>query len=198
MKKSEKTRQMLLQKAFELIYVKGYQATSIDEIIATTNVTKGAFFHHFSNKEEMGLALITEYMQSTSEAQMFEQIVAAEHPLEDIYKLMESMLLDSPIMQSKYGCPHHNLIQEMAPVNPNFKAALLEMTDKTQKTLIAILEKAKEKGKVRADVDSKQVSLFIAVGYAGIRNIGKLYDDDDQHYHDYLALLKSYLNGLKP
>jgi TetR/AcrR family transcriptional regulator, transcriptional repressor for nem operon len=51
MKKSAITRQMLLQNAFQLIYVKGYQSTSIDDIIATTHVTKGAFFHHFQNKE---------------------------------------------------------------------------------------------------------------------------------------------------
>jgi hypothetical protein len=43
MKKSAATRLMILQKAFELIYAKGYQTTSIDDIIATTKVTKGAF-----------------------------------------------------------------------------------------------------------------------------------------------------------
>lgn len=36
MKKAETTRLNILQKAFELIYVKGYQTTSIDDIIATT------------------------------------------------------------------------------------------------------------------------------------------------------------------
>lgn len=43
MKKSANTRATILQQAFELIYKKGYQSTSIDEIIATTKVTKGAF-----------------------------------------------------------------------------------------------------------------------------------------------------------
>ncbi len=47
MKKAEVTRLNILQKAFELIYVNGYQTTSIDQIIATTQVTKGAFFYHF-------------------------------------------------------------------------------------------------------------------------------------------------------
>ena len=60
MKKAEATRLMILQKAFELIYVKGYQTTSIDDIIATTKVTKGAFYYHFKTKDEMGLAIINE------------------------------------------------------------------------------------------------------------------------------------------
>lgn len=43
MKKSQATRIDILKKAFQLIYPKGYQATSIDDILATTKVTKGAF-----------------------------------------------------------------------------------------------------------------------------------------------------------
>ncbi len=197
MKKSAITRQMLLQNAFELIYIKGYQATSIDEVIATTNVTKGAFFYHFQNKENMGLALIKEFMQSKIGETMLSPLLTSEDPLENVYNLMHHLLLDSPIMQAKYGCPTHNLIQEMAPINPAFKQALLALNEQTQKMFLSILETAKLKGKIRQNVDCQQVVLFISVGYAGIRNLGKLYDDDT-HYHNYLALLKDYLNGLKP
>lgn len=62
MSKAAETRLTILQKAFYLIYRKGYQATSIDDIIATTQVTKGAFFYHFKSKDEMGLAMIREIM----------------------------------------------------------------------------------------------------------------------------------------
>lgn len=43
MNKAESTRLTILEKAFKLIYEKGYQTTSIDDILATTKVTKGAF-----------------------------------------------------------------------------------------------------------------------------------------------------------
>lgn len=196
MKKSAITRQMLLQKAFELIYIKGYQSTSIDEIIATTKVTKGAFFHHFQNKEEMGLALIKEFMQNTIGHSMLSPLLDSEYPLDDIHNLMRHLLLETPLMQAQYGCPTHNLIQEMAPINPAFKQALFEINEQVQKTFLSILENAKLKGKIRQDIDCQQVVLFISVGYAGIRNIGKLYDDD-MLYHNYLDLLKNYLNNTK-
>jgi TetR/AcrR family transcriptional regulator, transcriptional repressor for nem operon len=196
MKKSTITRQILLQNAFQLIYVKGYQSTSIDDIIATTHVTKGAFFHHFKNKEEMGLALIHDFMQGTIQDKMLLPLLESQNPLDAIYNLMRLLLLETPFMQAQYGCPTHNLIQEMAPINPAFKQALTEITEHTQKTFLNILEKAKSQGIIRQNVNCEQVTLFILVGYAGIRNIGKLYDDD-KHYHNYLALLKDYLNGLK-
>lgn len=195
MKKSAITRQTLLQNAFELIYVKGYQSTSIDDIIAKTHMTKGAFFHHFRNKEEMGLALIKEFMQNTMQEMMMSPLLDSENPLDEIYNLMHNLLLESPIMQARYGCPTHNLIQEMAPINPAFKQALFEINEQTQKVFLSILQDAQSKSKIRQNVDCQQVVLFILVGYAGIRNIGKLYDDDAQ-YHNYLTLLKDYLNGL--
>ena len=60
MSKAAAIRHTILHQAFELIYQNGFHATSINTIIATTQVTKGALFYHFKTKEDMGLALINE------------------------------------------------------------------------------------------------------------------------------------------
>ncbi len=196
MKKTASTRHLLLQTAFELIYVKGFQATSIDEIVAAARLTKGAFFHHFTNKANMGLAVITEYMQGTTEASMLEAIQNAEDPLGEIVRLMQHLLLESPALQAQYGCPHHNLVQEMAPLDPRFKEALLTITETVEDRLVAMLRQAQQQGQIRPDVDVNQVVLFLFVGYAGIRNLGKLYNNTDR-YEAYLKLLKNYFDGLR-
>src|SRR5690606_28017174 len=93
MKKAEATRLTILQKAFELIYVKGYQTTSIDDIIATTKVTKGAFYYHFKTKDEMGLAIINEILKPTLASSFIEPLQTEENPLEAIYNLMDNLLM---------------------------------------------------------------------------------------------------------
>ena len=52
--KAAATRLNILQKAFGLVYQNGYRTTSVDDIIATTQVTKGAFFYHFKHKDGNG------------------------------------------------------------------------------------------------------------------------------------------------
>lgn len=42
---------------------KGFSATSVDEICTLSQMTKGAFFHHFSDKEGFGLALLDHFEQ---------------------------------------------------------------------------------------------------------------------------------------
>ena len=49
-------RNALLDAAHSLVRRQGWSATSVDELCATAGVTKGAFFHHFASKDELGVA----------------------------------------------------------------------------------------------------------------------------------------------
>ena len=44
----------LLRTAVHMVRAKGYEATTVDELCSVAGVTKGAFFHHFKSKEELG------------------------------------------------------------------------------------------------------------------------------------------------
>ena len=51
MKKGEKRKQELLKIAYQLFVEKGYENTSIDEIIATAGIAKGTYYYYFPSKE---------------------------------------------------------------------------------------------------------------------------------------------------
>jgi len=196
MKKAEATRLMILRKAFELIYVRGYQTTSIDEIIATTQVTKGAFYYHFKTKDEMGLAIINEILKPTLAASFIEPLQKEEDPAEAIYNLMYNLLMKNEFLKVEYGCPAANLTQEMTPWNEDFNKALNELTRQWTRVMTATIEKGKKNGFIRKDVNAKQATLMIMSGYWGIRNFGKL-ENSKTVYVPYLKELKNYLTGLK-
>ena len=56
------TKQRILDAAHDLILQQGYAATSLDQILGASGVTKGAFFHHFVSKEAMADALFEQYI----------------------------------------------------------------------------------------------------------------------------------------
>lgn len=196
MKKAAATRLMILQKAFELIYVNGYQTTSIDDIIATTQVTKGAFYYHFKTKDEMGLGIINEILKPTLTRSFIEPLENEQNPLDAIYNLMHNLLLENEFLKVEYGCPAANLTQEMTPWNADFSKVLDELTKHWTNAMTATIEKGKKNGFVRKDVNAKQVTMFVMSGYWGIRNFGKL-ENNKRVYLPYLKELKSYLNSLK-
>lgn len=196
MKKADTTRLNILRKASELIYAKGYQTTSIDDILATTHVTKGAFYYHFKNKDEMGLAIIDELMKPVLVTGFLEPLRNCTDPLDTIYTMIHSLLMENEFLKVEYGCPASNFAQEMAPWNLEFSKVINEITEQWVQGVIEAIESGKEKGLVKKEVLGRQVALFVVSGYWGIRNIGKL-ESSKNVYLVYLEELKNYLHTLR-
>ena len=53
MRKGEETRQEMLAVAERLFCTKGYEATSVQDILNVLHISKGGFYHHFNSKEEV-------------------------------------------------------------------------------------------------------------------------------------------------
>lgn len=77
--KGEKRKQELLKIAYSLIISKGYEETSIDEIIAKAQIAKGTFYYHFKSKEEMLEALIN--MMITEQTERAKQVLSSPLPI---------------------------------------------------------------------------------------------------------------------
>ncbi|MES2618410.1 MAG: TetR/AcrR family transcriptional regulator [Bacteroidota bacterium] len=195
MNKALQTRWDILHQAFDLIYKNGYRTTSVDDIIATTKVTKGAFYYHFKNKEAMGLAVINEVMFPKMYEGMFLELKTADQPAKAIYDIFELLLMKHPLLKVELGCPAGNLTQEMSSLNTDFNAALSAMTHEWQKVIAACINNGKTKGLIKKTTNAKEVAYFVMSGYWGIRNFGKL-EMSKAPYKVYLKALKSYLHSL--
>jgi len=66
-RKGEETRERLLELAELAVLRKGFAGTSIDELIAAAGITKGGFFYHFKDKNELAKALLLRYLDHDKE-----------------------------------------------------------------------------------------------------------------------------------
>lgn len=102
MTKQIDTRTRILDAAESAVLSKGFEATSIDEIVAATGITKGGFFYHFSDKSALGAALIHRYI--TAEDALFDDIetrarALTDDPLQTMLvglKILADILADMP------------------------------------------------------------------------------------------------------
>jgi TetR/AcrR family transcriptional repressor of nem operon len=60
-KTGDNTRTRILDAAQALILARGYAGVSIEQLIGSLGLTKGAFFHHFRNKAALARALIRRF-----------------------------------------------------------------------------------------------------------------------------------------
>lgn len=75
------TRTRLLVAAEELILERGFAGTTVGAVIERVGVTKGAFFHHFDSKAELGRALVERYAEA--DIRNLEQSLALAERLSD-------------------------------------------------------------------------------------------------------------------
>jgi AcrR family transcriptional regulator len=166
------TRQRILEAGFAEIHRHGFQAASVANILADTGLTKGALYHHFPSKKDLGLAVVGEVVHSYLEQAVFAPLREADQPAKALLDLLERKgSLKAEFVQ--LGCPLNNLMQEMSPLDEDFRAALNAILDEWQRTIKDALRRAQTAGAVRKDVNCQAASLFIVSAWEGCTGIAK-------------------------
>ena len=87
--KGERTRERILDVAYQSIIEKGYAATSIEELVEAAGITKSGFFYHFRDKNDMARQLFDRFL-SEDEA-IYETLEQRARQLSD--DPLQSMLI---------------------------------------------------------------------------------------------------------
>ena len=79
MRKGEKRKQELLKIAYDMFLSRGYENTSVDDIIARAQIAKGTYYYYFPSKEKMLEDVIE--MMIESEAETAGRIIGSDLPV---------------------------------------------------------------------------------------------------------------------
>ena len=173
----ERTRIEILAAAFPLVLRHGFQAVSVDDIVEETRHTKGALYHQFPTKLDLGYALVDEVVRPLIMERWIAPLAACENPLEGMLRQMETLIGGSSPETLKLGCPLNNLVQEMAPLDAGFRKRLQSALDLWVGETEKQLKRAQERGYLRASIDTHQAAYFIVMAHEGfygmIKGLGK-------------------------
>jgi TetR/AcrR family transcriptional repressor of nem operon len=193
----EKSRKEILTAAFLEIFHRGFQGVSIDDIVEKTNLTKGAFYHQFPTKLDLGYALVEEVIQPMIIDRWITPLGQYDNPLEGILKQLKMLIGDASASDLKYGCPLNNLVQEMAPVDRGFKQRLQKALNFWIDEMETQLKKAQNLGYIRKDVKTRQVAHFIVMAHEGFYGMLKGLNHHDEAFTSLFYSLKTHFDGLR-
>ena len=172
-RQTDLTREKLLQAAFCEIHRHGFQAASIAKILQDTGLTKGALYHHFPTKQELGLAVVDEVVRARLEELIFRRLRESEQPVETLLLVIDDLSQRMDADAVVLGCPLNNLMQEMSPLDESFKTRLNDILSTWCRVVEDALARGQAAGVLRADVDCHAAALFIVSASEGCIGIAK-------------------------
>jgi TetR/AcrR family transcriptional repressor of nem operon len=194
----EDTRQRILDAAFDEFYKNGFQGGSLNRIVVEARTTKGAVFHHFKGKKDLGYAVVREVIHPRFNQQWSDPLANSTDPITDLKRIFrQGAKREIAGGGLVHGCPLNNLAQEMSPLDEKFRQSLEKIYVAWRETMAAAFDRGIKAGKVRKDVSPPKVAAFIVAAQAGMAGTAKNTQDEALLLQTSQALF-DYLDSLKP
>jgi TetR/AcrR family transcriptional regulator, transcriptional repressor for nem operon len=192
-------RERILDAAQQLVMERGFGSTTLDAILEAAGASKGAFFHHFASKAELGQELVRRY--AAADGEMLEDLMARaeagnSHPAEQLIAFIEAFeqgIEDLSLAQP--GCLFVSFIYEQFPGQDDTRALILDDVLRWRERILDKLTLATARRPPAADVDlaslADQVFTIVEGGFILARATGDPLKLRDQlrHLRTYITLL---------
>jgi len=166
-RRSEKTREALLQTGIEQLSLNGYHGTGIKQILDIVNVPKGSFYNYFSSKEafvaevlreysEQALVLLDDYVEKSDDT-----------PLDKIKTIYSFMLDKFSSQHCQQGCLIGSIAAEIGNQSELCQTAMLESVDQWKLRVNQLIGDAQSTGQVRSDLSSEQITTVFWASWEG-------------------------------
>lgn len=177
----KKTEKLLIDITFELLYKKGYCATSLMDILTIAKITKGAMYYHFSNKNELVLASMQYYLETILQAHWIAPFEKSDKPIETLIQQINAyldMYADpESFLEIKHGCPLMNFVLDMSDKDEAFFTYLQSVYTRWQESVNKALQKAQELKQTKIQFDTNDQALFILSSVEGSIGVAKAHND---------------------
>lgn len=189
-------RDRLLEAAVRLIRHGGFAATSVDNLCRAAGVTKGAFFHHFAGKEDLGVAAANFWSERTGELFAGAEYHRPRDPLARVLAYLDfrKALVAGGIPE--FTCLVGTLAQEVHASHPRIRQACDASISGHAGTLVADISAAmKDRKIVAAGWTAESLALQTQVVLQGAFVLAKA-KNDPAIVHDAIDHLKRYIKLL--
>jgi AcrR family transcriptional regulator len=153
------TREYIIDQAYTLFLSRSYEAVSINDISKAIGFTKGALYHHFTNKEELFKAVIDKYLP-------FEDFLVPLNDLTLEQYVEESIKISEKIVYNILGekpkfipISYLSLFIDAFRHYPKFAKEKDRLIQQEIEKIAYVIKKAIENGEARKDIDPEVMAM---------------------------------------
>jgi TetR/AcrR family transcriptional repressor of nem operon len=198
-RKGEETRERILDTAEAMILDHGYGGLSVDQLIRSIGLTKGAFFHHFNSKNDLARTLIRRY--SDEGVKLFTETQARAEKLstDPLQQLLIIVGLYTEIfegMTEPYaGCLLASYVYELQQFDADLRDVINEEYVLSRKELTALIGRICDRYPPRREINPVALADMFMSTFEGAFILSKSMNEPDITA-DQLKLYKTFIETL--
>ena len=186
MTKGEQTRRKIVEAAAPIFNQRGYEGSSLNDLMEATGLKKGGIYRHFASKEELAVEAFDYTWGAAWNARLL-HVDGKANGIEKLKQLIANFVEHrSPVAG---GCPILNTAVDADDGNTVLRARVAKALRSWLSRLQVIVEQAREHRETRPGVDAKAVATLIVASLEGALMMSRLQRNDEA-----LRRIQSHLN----
>lgn len=119
-------REKIIQAAMELFWLKGYNSTSVADLLSRTQLNSGSLYHAFPSKQDVLVGVLQAYRDGIEEMLLKPAWDHVDDPIEKIFALLDLYRVMIVESDCTYGCPIGSLALELHEPDPQVRELLAQ------------------------------------------------------------------------
>jgi TetR/AcrR family transcriptional repressor of nem operon len=165
-----------LERAMDVFWSKGYEATSLDDLCEATSLSRSSLYAAFGSKRNLLLRAVDHYVEQRTPniAAVLAQPLPVREAIADLLRRFIDNIVAGP---GRRGCFLGNCAAELPRADRGALARVRRGLESTEATFREALERAQGRGELAADADANALARFLVAGFQGLRLVGKVNPD---------------------
>lgn len=165
--KGEATRARLVRVAAQVFAARGYTSTSLNDLIAASGLTKGAFYFHFRSKAELALAVLAD-QDGRWLRQVSQEVLRHERAADQLRALIPALV--GWLTAEPGGWSVVRLTRDLA-ADPRLAAEAAKPMTGWIALVATIIRRGQAEGDLRPELDPDQVAVVLVGAFNGIKSL---------------------------
>lgn len=156
-----------LHQAMKVFWHKGYEATSVTDLLKATGLSKSSLYATFGGKRDLFLAAFDSYRDARKqEARDVLSQSPARKAIEQFYRLI---LEGAKVEEFSNGCMSINQAVEMAPHDEDVRVRVKQDFQFMEKALAQTIERGRDDGSIKSHKGARALARILVVAFPGLQ-----------------------------
>ena len=155
-----------VEKAMQVFWHKGYEATSMEDLLTAMDLNRGSLYDTFGDKRQLFLKVIDRYC-TTFVGSKFSLLDQPGPALPTLRRFIHGMIEGALADPQRRGCLIANTVMELAPHENEIAGTLRHALKMVEDTFFRVLARAKQQGELNSQKDPRTLARFLTTMMQG-------------------------------